>query len=148
MTPYYDEGGVTIYCGDNRRIAPMLGDFDLLLTSLRNSAGTVLEAISDDDYARALRLAAAQAGCENIVCYWGTLESATTGQTPTTGTSDAPVGSSWDGALTPGLVVDLGLNEEIASFCKTNYSVDFPLFSSPNSSVTRPTGTPPVGRSR
>ena len=32
VTPYYDEGGVTIYCGDNRRIAPMLGDFDLLLT--------------------------------------------------------------------------------------------------------------------
>jgi hypothetical protein len=27
-------------------------------------------------YARALRLAAAQAGCETIACYWGTLESA------------------------------------------------------------------------
>jgi len=27
-------------------------------------------------YSRALRLAAAQAGCETIVCYWGTLESA------------------------------------------------------------------------
>lgn len=32
-------------------------DFDLLLTSLRNSAGTVLEVIGDDDYRRALRLA-------------------------------------------------------------------------------------------
>lgn len=30
-------------------------------------------------YARALRLAAAQAGCETILCYWGTLESATKG---------------------------------------------------------------------
>jgi hypothetical protein len=30
-------------------------------------------------YARALRLAAAQAGCETIVCYWGALESATKG---------------------------------------------------------------------
>jgi len=30
-------------------------------------------------YARALRLAAAQAGCETIVCYWGTLESASKG---------------------------------------------------------------------
>jgi len=30
-------------------------------------------------YARALRLAAAQAGCETIVCYWGMLESATKG---------------------------------------------------------------------
>jgi hypothetical protein len=27
-------------------------------------------------YARALRLAAAQAGCETVICYWGTLESA------------------------------------------------------------------------
>jgi len=29
-------------------------------------------------YARAMRLAAAQAGCETIVCYWGSLESART----------------------------------------------------------------------
>ncbi len=28
------------------------------------------------NYSRALRLAAAQGGCESIVCYWGTLESA------------------------------------------------------------------------
>lgn len=28
------------------------------------------------NYAKALRLAAAQGGCESIVCYWGTLESA------------------------------------------------------------------------
>ena len=30
-------------------------------------------------YARALRLAAAQAGCETMICYWGTLESASKG---------------------------------------------------------------------
>lgn len=30
-------------------------------------------------YSRALRLAAAQAGCETIVCYWGALESASKG---------------------------------------------------------------------
>lgn len=30
-------------------------------------------------YVRALRLAAAQAGCETMICYWGTLESASKG---------------------------------------------------------------------
>ena len=29
---YYEEDGVTIYCGDNRRIVPLLGEYDLLLT--------------------------------------------------------------------------------------------------------------------
>jgi DNA modification methylase len=32
MTPYYDQGGITIYCGDCREILPGLGKFDLLLT--------------------------------------------------------------------------------------------------------------------
>lgn len=32
LTPYYSEDGITIYCGDNRQIMPMLGGFDLLLT--------------------------------------------------------------------------------------------------------------------
>lgn len=32
MTPYYDEGGITIYCGDCREILPTLGTFDLTLT--------------------------------------------------------------------------------------------------------------------
>lgn len=32
MTPYYDEGGITIYCGDCREILPILGTFDLTLT--------------------------------------------------------------------------------------------------------------------
>lgn len=32
MTPYYDEGGITIYCGDCREILPGLGTFDLTLT--------------------------------------------------------------------------------------------------------------------
>ncbi len=30
--PYYDEDGITIYCGDCRQIVPHLGRFDLLLT--------------------------------------------------------------------------------------------------------------------
>lgn len=30
--PYYDEDGITIYCGDNREIIPHLEGFDLLLT--------------------------------------------------------------------------------------------------------------------
>ena len=30
-------------------------------------------------YSRSLRLAAAQAGCESVICYWGTLESASKG---------------------------------------------------------------------
>lgn len=32
MKPYYEHGGITIYHGDCRMIAPMLGSFDLLLT--------------------------------------------------------------------------------------------------------------------
>ncbi len=32
MTPYYQDGAVTIYCGDCREIVPTLGRFDLLLT--------------------------------------------------------------------------------------------------------------------
>jgi site-specific DNA-methyltransferase (adenine-specific) len=32
VTPFYDEGGITIYCGDCRDILPGLGTFDLLLT--------------------------------------------------------------------------------------------------------------------
>lgn len=31
-TPFYEQDGVTIYCGDNRQIVPLLGSFDLLLT--------------------------------------------------------------------------------------------------------------------
>jgi len=30
--PYYDHGGITLYCGDCREILPQLGRFDLLLT--------------------------------------------------------------------------------------------------------------------
>ncbi len=30
--PYYDHGGITLYCGDCREILPHLGKFDLLLT--------------------------------------------------------------------------------------------------------------------
>ncbi len=32
MKPYYEEKGITIYCGDCREILPQLGRFDLLLT--------------------------------------------------------------------------------------------------------------------
>lgn len=32
IQPYYDEGGITIYCGDCREILPGLGTFDLCLT--------------------------------------------------------------------------------------------------------------------
>jgi DNA modification methylase len=31
-TPYHSENGITIYCGDNRQILPLLGQYDLLLT--------------------------------------------------------------------------------------------------------------------
>jgi len=43
------------------------------------------------------------------------LESAVQGTTPATGASDSRDGS-WDGSLTSGLVVDLGENEDVASF--------------------------------
>ena len=42
------------------------------------------------------------------------LESAVSGTTPTT--SDAPKGDGWDGTLTAGLAVDLGMNESISAF--------------------------------
>jgi site-specific DNA-methyltransferase (adenine-specific)/modification methylase len=32
VTPYYEEAGITIFCGDCREILPQLGRFDLLLT--------------------------------------------------------------------------------------------------------------------
>jgi len=32
LQPFYDEGGITIYCGDNRKILAQLDDCDLLLT--------------------------------------------------------------------------------------------------------------------
>lgn len=32
FTPYYDEGGITIYNADCRKVLPFLGQFDLLLT--------------------------------------------------------------------------------------------------------------------
>jgi site-specific DNA-methyltransferase (adenine-specific) len=32
LTPYYEEPGITIYCGDCAEIAPTLGQFDLLCT--------------------------------------------------------------------------------------------------------------------
>jgi DNA modification methylase len=32
MQPYYEQDGITIYCGDCREILPTLGKFDLLLT--------------------------------------------------------------------------------------------------------------------
>jgi len=32
VEPYYDKDGITIYCGDCRKILPWLGRFDLLLT--------------------------------------------------------------------------------------------------------------------
>jgi capsid protein len=44
------------------------------------------------------------------------LASAVAGTTPTSGASDAAEGSSWDGTITPGLAVDLGINEEIGAF--------------------------------
>ena len=32
MKPFYDDGGIVIYCGDCRDVAPSLGRFDLMLT--------------------------------------------------------------------------------------------------------------------
>ena len=32
LRPYYNAGGITIFCGDNRRILPLLDDADLLCT--------------------------------------------------------------------------------------------------------------------
>ena len=41
-TPYYDEDGITIFCGDNRKILPLLDEFDLLLTDPPYGLGSKL----------------------------------------------------------------------------------------------------------
>lgn len=46
----------------------------------------------------------------------GPLESAVTGVTPTSGTSDTAKGSDWDGTITPGLTIDLGKDESVEAF--------------------------------
>ncbi len=44
------------------------------------------------------------------------LDSAVVGTTPTSGAADTAAGSGWDGTLTPGLSVDLGIDEEVSTF--------------------------------
>jgi lambda family phage portal protein len=44
------------------------------------------------------------------------LESAVGGTTPQSGASDTAHGGGWDGTLTPGLAVDMGLDEEVEAF--------------------------------
>jgi len=56
------------------------------------------------------------------------LESAVTGATPTSGTSDPAKGSSWDGSLTAGLTIDLGLNEEVKGFNPNRPNANFDPF--------------------
>lgn len=56
------------------------------------------------------------------------LESAVTGQTPTSGTADTPKGAAWDGTLTPGLAIDLGLNEKINGFAPNRPNPNFDPF--------------------
>lgn len=56
------------------------------------------------------------------------LESAVTGQTPGTGAADAPKGDGWDGSLTPGLTVDLGLNETLKGFNPNRPNANFDPF--------------------
>ena len=41
LQPVYDVGGITIYCGDNRKILPLLDDYDLLLTDPPYGIGVV-----------------------------------------------------------------------------------------------------------
>lgn len=54
------------------------------------------------------------------------LESAVSGATPTS--ADAPKESSWDGTLTPGLTVDLGLNESLTGFNPNRPNANFDPF--------------------
>lgn len=44
------------------------------------------------------------------------LESAVSGTTPVSGTADTAKGDGWDGALTPGLAVDIGVNDSVEAF--------------------------------
>lgn len=44
MSPYYDEGGITIFLGDARDVVPTLGRFDLLLTDPPYGIGVDREA--------------------------------------------------------------------------------------------------------
>lgn len=56
------------------------------------------------------------------------LESAVTGQTPTSGASDTAKGSSWDGTLSAGLAVDLGKNESVEAFAPGRPNPQFDPF--------------------
>lgn len=49
MRPYYDEGGITLYCGDCREVLPELqGGVDLTLTDLPYGNGTDYASYNDD----------------------------------------------------------------------------------------------------
>ena len=50
MKPYYDHGGITIYCGDCAEIIPTLGYFDLLLTDPPYGIGRDGSKDSRDNY--------------------------------------------------------------------------------------------------
>lgn len=56
------------------------------------------------------------------------LESAVAGTTPAAGSADSPKGSNWDGTLSPGLTIDLGVNEEIKGFNPNRPNANFDPF--------------------
>lgn len=61
---YQPDSPMTQALGKHVNVVPFNGQSD----SVARDAGS--------SYAKALRLAAARAGCETVLCYWGTLESA------------------------------------------------------------------------
>lgn len=56
LKPYYDEGGITIYCGDCREILPLLEPVDLVLTDppylFEPSGGGIMGKTAKDGYTR------------------------------------------------------------------------------------------------
>ena len=56
-SPYYDEGGITIFCGDNRRILPLLDDYDLLLTDPPYGLGARLKSGDKGEWSKGFNVA-------------------------------------------------------------------------------------------
>jgi DNA modification methylase len=55
--PFYDVAGITIYCGDNRQILPLLDDYDLLLTDPPYGLGARLKSGDNGEWSKGFNVA-------------------------------------------------------------------------------------------
>jgi len=57
LQPFYDVGGITIFCGDNRQILPLLDDYDLLLTDPPYGLGARLKSGDNGEWSKGFNVA-------------------------------------------------------------------------------------------